>query len=186
MRLFAAIELPESHRAELARWIARVRPGTKDVGWSRDSQLHITLRFLGETGDAVVADVCEAVESAAAQIAPFELKVLQPGAFPRAAAPRVLWLGVQDEAQGCVRWAQRAETLFDTLGFPPEDRPLVPHVTLARSRSARGRAGLREILARQPPRELPAFPVKEVVLFESRLSREGPHYTPLCRAALRG
>lgn len=186
MRLFVAIELPARHRAALTQWIEARRATARDVGWSREAQLHITLRFLGEVPEPDVPRVCDAVEAAAAKIAPFDLSLSQLGAFPSAGSPRVLWIGVEDAGEDCQRWVRAADPRFAALGLTFDDRPLVPHVTLARSRSRAGGAALRAVLGLKPPESLPPFPAREVTLLASRLGRGGPEYTPLRRAALVG
>lgn len=56
MRLFIAIELPQHIRLYLIRMQEALRPvfGGK---WTRPAQLHITLKFLGETPDAQLPDL---------------------------------------------------------------------------------------------------------------------------------
>jgi 2'-5' RNA ligase len=68
-------------------------------------------------------------------------------------------------------------------GFPPEDRPYRPHLTLARVREPEGlrTAPLVEGLA---DRTLGTARIAAITLFESRLSPKGPAYAPRARTAL--
>jgi len=73
---------------------------------------------------------------------------------------------------------QRAcEAAAVAVGFPPEERPFRPHLTLGRWKD------------RAPRPELPAFdldplPVAEIVLYESDLGPAGAVHTPLARFPL--
>ena len=57
--------------------------------------LHVTLRFLGPTDPARLADARAAVEAAAAGVRPFEVGLAGAGAFPDRGPPAgpVAWAG---------------------------------------------------------------------------------------------
>lgn len=192
MRCFVAVELDPALREAIAtRLVARLsrHPG---VRWCTQPQLHVTLKFLGETPEQLLPPLCRIIADAAATIEPFQLVVRGLGAFPSPRSPRVLWIAVDDPSAGCARWLAAADPLLAALGFQPETRPFHPHVTLGRSRSPAAARILRDIL-RDPAAavggaELPAgrVRVEQVVLFESRLERGGAQYRPLYSAALGG
>lgn len=186
MRTFIAVELTPAVRRPLVAVLTELAAQRGDVKWSRSTQLHITLKFLGEVRDEMLATVCVAVQQAAASVAPFALRLAGLGVFPAAANPRVLWAGVEDPGEGCRRWVAAADVLFDTLGFRPETRRYSPHVTLARARSSAGAAVLRRILEAPPALVTPSMDAREVVVYESVLAPGGPEYKVLARAALGG
>ena len=49
MRLFVALEIPVSVREALAELIKEMRDIAPKVKWVRAQNLHVTLKFLGET-----------------------------------------------------------------------------------------------------------------------------------------
>lgn len=130
MRLFWAIEVSDGVR-ECAR---AVRQQVQDpaLRWSRLENLHVTLKYLGETELAVDALVA-AARPACASVGPLELTVGEVGSFGR--PPRVVWLGL--EGAGRPRLCLLAAAIDEAchrLGFPRESRPFAPHLTLARVR----------------------------------------------------
>lgn len=184
MRTFIAIELEEAQRRPLLKLLREVFPADRDVRWCSEHQLHITLKFLGEVGDAQIAKVCDAAAAASAQIEPFAIRVRGLGCFPGPRNPRVLWCGVDDPAGGCRRWVELADPLFTALGFPPEGRAFTPHITLGRSRSTAGGRVFQRVLETAPPPDTATLEVQRVVVFESRLLPGGAQYKPLATVPL--
>lgn len=187
MRCFVAIELPESVRAPLERFIAARRgAGRSDVRWCSRPQLHITLWFFGEVGDAAVAGLCDALRGVSAAVVPFELRVGQVGAFPNGRRPRVLWAGVEDPSRGCDAWLDAAQPRLEPLDFPREARVFTPHVTLARARDERGMLALRRVFEDRPELTAASFVVDQLVLFESVLRPGGAEYRVVATLPLGG
>src|ERR1700755_932085 len=98
LRVFCAIELPDSVRSRVAERVRRLRSEFPDVraSWERPEKLHITLKFLGDVESARIERLSSAAARAVASIEPFELTIDEPGSFPPHGQPRVLWLGISD------------------------------------------------------------------------------------------
>ena len=150
-----------------------------DVKWVPVGNIHITLKFFGNITEVQVEDIGEAVTALAANQQPFTLTVTDAGAFPSPKNPRVVWLGVGGELDIVQEFYRRLETAFAALGFPPEDRPFSPHLTLGRVKSPEGRTELTQSIVHLPPPEGAPFQVGEVVLFRSNLTPRGATYLPL-------
>jgi RNA 2',3'-cyclic 3'-phosphodiesterase len=95
-RTFIAIELPGAVRAKLIEHIQQLRREVPDVraSWSREHNLHLTLKFLGNVPVGEIPKLSDAVARAVVGIEPFELTVAGCGAFPPKGRPNVLWIGV--------------------------------------------------------------------------------------------
>lgn len=185
MRCFAAIELGDAARQALERLLAQVR-GRRGVRWCTPDQLHITLKFLGEVPDEHLPAVVQALQQAAAGVAPFALALRGLGCFPSPSRPRVFWAGVEDLAGACARWVSAADPLLATaVGVAPESRPYTSHVTLGRVRDDAGPDVRRALEGLTPPSGC-AWDVRELVLFESQLSPKGARYTAAARLQLGG
>lgn len=185
MRLFVAIELSDAVRRALLAIIRTQKPKSRDVRWVGESQLHITLRFLGDVDVAAVEAVKQAVIETSATIPAFSIRLAGLGGFPNSRSPRVLWAGVDDPAASCARWVADAEPRFIALGFEGESRPFTPHITLARSSSPKGNEALASALRAAPFIEPLETPAKNVTLFQSELLPTGARYTALLHAPLR-
>uniref|UniRef100_A0A7C3Z0L6 RNA 2',3'-cyclic phosphodiesterase n=1 Tax=Desulfobacca acetoxidans TaxID=60893 RepID=A0A7C3Z0L6_9BACT len=179
IRAFLAIDLPASLRPVLSWAQEELKKSGADVKWVPVGNIHITLKFFGNITEVQVEDLSEAVTALAAAQEPFTLTVTDAGAFPSPKNPRVVWLGVGGDLEIMREFYQRLEIAFAALGFPPEDRPFSPHLTLGRVKSPAGRAALTQCLVNLPPPAAAPFQVNEVVLFRSKLSPQGSTYLPL-------
>jgi 2'-5' RNA ligase len=95
-RTFVAIELPHALRARLIEHIQQLRRQLPDTraSWSREDNLHLTLKFLGNVPVSEIPKVSDAVARAVTAIKPFEITVASCGVFPPRGRPNVLWIGV--------------------------------------------------------------------------------------------
>jgi RNA 2',3'-cyclic 3'-phosphodiesterase len=192
-RIFLAIALPPSLRAELAVLESSFASHATHLKWSAAELLHITVKFLGDVPVGRLGEVEDAARQAASLTAPFRLTTSSLGAFPNVRAPRVIWVGLeQDEGyEEMQRLFVRLEDGLAQRGFPRETRPFSPHITLARTRdriTAAERAELGTTLQqRQQKRLVPtSWRVGELLVMRSDLSRAGPRYTPLAAAPFQG
>ena len=180
MRLFVAVDLPDSLRAALARERNRLKaacgPG-EGVRWSRPEGLHLTLKFLGEVAAARLAEVSAALASTGG-FEPFDVGAGGFGFFPSARRPRVFWVGL-DAPPALGELAARIESAMEPLGFARETRPFQPHLTLARFAGQRAQPALEAALSAAGGANWGRFTVREYFLFESRLRPGGAEYSKL-------
>lgn len=191
LRLFIAVELaPELHQA-----IARLQEDLRHqlppraVRWTNPEGIHLTLKFLGDTAPDKVAEVIGGLVAAAAGYPPFQFQVAGFGCFPNPRQPRVLWVGVPEMPQALAGLQAATDLQMLRLGFPRENRPFQPHLTLGRVNdriSAAERAQLSGLLAQTQVGSLGIVPVTELTLFQSDLKPTGAVYTTLSRAPLSG
>jgi len=171
MRLFIAVPLPPEIRAGLAS----LQGGLPNVRWTEPENMHITLRFVGETDGGGGRDLD--AELASVQFAPFELSMTGIGCFQKKRKVHTLWAGVESSPE-LSALQERVERATIRAGFDPEGRKFKPHVTLARFRHGAGAqvGGFMEVhnAYRSPP-----FTVDHITLFESHLSNDGPRYVSL-------
>src|SRR5947207_1024767 len=177
-RVFIAIELPFDVRKRLSDHIHGLRKALPDVhaSWSREENLHLTLKFLGNTLVARMEALSQAAQRAAVRFQPFDLIVGRCGAFP----PRVLWIGIDDPTGHLAGLHRTLEDECAKAGFVREERPFHPHLTIARLRKPQGSRQLAELhgemgFTNQQVRVL------EMVLFRSELLSEGSRHTAISR-----
>ena len=171
MRLFIAIELPAEIKSALSQ-LRRDLPGAR---WVAAEKIHLTLAFLGEVEEAQVAQL--AAELARIHLPPFTLALTGPGCFPHRQRPRVLWVGLAPQPL-LTQLAAAVQGALLVCGFPLEERPFSAHLTLARLKSPVARE-VGVFLDQSLPEPLPAFAVREFILFESRLNPHGAEHLPL-------
>ena len=171
-RLFVALRPPQPVRAALLD----LMEGIAHARWQDDDQLHLTLRYVGETDSHRADDLADAL--AAVRFEPFELVVKDVGTFERKGVPRAVWAGVEP-SDALLRLQRKVERACQSVGLAPEERKFTPHVTLARLNLSSG--SLAPFLARHGSLLLAPWTVQEFALFESELRDEGSIYTAVVR-----
>lgn len=184
MRLFIAANLASALKAALSQVQEALKARGADVGWVKPENLHITLRFLGEVEEARLPVLSEAIASSLKGASPFPLALGGLGAFPDLRFPRVIWIGVKKGAEELSALQARLEEGLQRIGFPPEDRPFSPHLTLGRVRSPRKREALVEGLKVLQVPLLEEMVLESVELMRSQLHPAGAIYTILQRFPL--
>lgn len=182
LRLFVSIPFPSAVRERLHRASAPLRrvDGVRGV---RAEQLHLTLRFLGDVARERLSAIAAGLERAAAGVPPFPLLLAGAGAFPAPERPRVLWIGAEP-APALGRLHAAVEDALGAAGFPPEDRPFHPHVTVGRFRGGRPPPALARALAEI---EVEArHEVSEIALVWSRLAASGARHESIASPRLGG
>lgn len=181
LRVFIAVPLPGSIKGALEGIQASWRERAEGVRWVRPEGFHLTLKFLGNVPESKVEEIKGVMERVARDWVPFTVEVEGAGAFPSLRRARVLWVGVLDP-QGKLRALFKAlERGLRKLGFPEEERPFHPHLTLGR---VKGTGDFSFVAAEEV--RLGALEVREVVLFRSELRPEGAVYHPLASVPLGG
>lgn len=180
-RLFVAVALTEPVRRALDAHLRGALGGRPLPGRAvAPARWHLTLRFLGDTSPARRDEVVRAMR-AGDRGPPFTLGFGRLGAFPRASRAAVLWLGVDEGETPLRALAAAAEEAARRAGFPPEERPFSPHLTLARIRPP---VDVRAVAERVPPFGA-RMPVDETVLFRSLPGPGGARYEAVERFPLR-
>jgi len=178
VRAFIALELPPSLKEGVACLVERLRPLVPGARFVKVDGLHLTLRFLGDSPPARLEKLEAPLAAAAAACPVSSARVDGLGTFPERGHPRVLWLGLDLPApvlelqRACERAAVRA-------GFPREDRPFRPHLTLARFRERVPRPAFPDV-ALEPCR------LETLTLFRSDLRPDGAVHTALLTRSLGG
>ncbi len=117
----------------------------------------------------------------AAGTRPVPVRSAGTGGFPRAGAATVLWAGLE----GGAALAALATAASEITAGASEDRPFVPHITIARFRTARDVRPI-DLWGANRETEGDVCLLSRVVLLESRLSPAGPSYTALSDIPLAG
>ncbi|MEM2508331.1 MAG: RNA 2',3'-cyclic phosphodiesterase [Candidatus Hadarchaeales archaeon] len=181
VRLFIAVNLPEDLREKLAS-IQKEFPKVS-LKFVEPENLHLTLKFLGETPTGKIENIKKAISIAVQHSYSFELEVAGLGAFPDLRRSRVIWAGVRKGNQDVINLQRSIDRTLAEHGFPLE-KDFHPHVTLARVKSAVDARQIVEFIREVGSRVFGSFCVKEVDLMQSTLTPRGPIYTKIFSAQL--
>lgn len=183
VRTFIAVDLPAEVRASLSRCQERLGAATMPyVKWMDLQGIHLTLKFLGNVDQATLPQLWEALAMPVAGVSPFRLQVGALGAFPGPQNPRVLWVGLAGDLEALLTLHRSVEEAVAPLGFPQEQRPFAPHLTLGRVRETATREERQQIdraLAQVQMDGQGTMTVEQVHIMKSELARWGARYTSL-------
>lgn len=185
MRLFIAIDISDQMRQELDRAQGALKKTGADVKWVSLNNIHITMKFLGETSDDVIDDVKNAMDNAARGMKKFEISLSEIGTFPGTGNPKVIWAGVGKNHEIIEDLASKIETECEKIGFAKEDRPFKAHLTLGRTRSPKNIDLLKKMIPEIKLREAAGY-IQNVVLYRSVLSPKGPEYSKVHSSSFTG
>jgi 2'-5' RNA ligase len=171
LRLFVAVPLTDEARHHMSHLLdGGAIPGRLN----HPDKWHITLRFLGEV-DEVGKDRVSACLDGADLGVSFRVRWGGLGAFPRPSKANVLWVGVEQGFEHLEGLHETVEDALESAGFPPEDRPFRPHLTLSRIRPQQDVTALVE---RTESLGI-AMPVDRIVLYRSHLGGGAARYEEL-------
>jgi 2'-5' RNA ligase len=183
VRTFLAIDLPSKQRKILEEHQGRWKYVKADVRWIYPSNMHLTLKFLGEIQESNTERVIAVCKDVCGLYSGFSLFLNGTGIFSNLRRPRVLWIGIGGEVDILCKLQDSIETALEKKGFPREGRVFKPHLTAGRIRSPRRLLRLLEVFAKDEIVTKP-FIVEEVIVYKSRLTPRGPLYSPLARCPL--
>ncbi len=199
IRAFLATEMGEDLRREVARLQQQLKQQLPDdlvrrsrIQWIQPSNIHLTLKFLGNTDERLVEPLREAISLRAAAQHAIHLPLERLGAFPGFQQPRVLWIGPSEEweqadaSQRLTELHRAIEECCRSFGWAPEGRSLSPHLTLARIKDEERHVG--QVLVQsgviERPVALGILPIDRIVLVKSELRPTGSVYTKLWEVRL--
>jgi 2'-5' RNA ligase len=183
MRLFIALDLPETIESALMEVREALDPDGGHARWVGRGSMHLTLKFLGEVSENRVPEIRRVLERIGC--GPVEARISGIGFFPNDRAGRILWAGIQSERLPAL--AAEVEEAMAGLGFPPESRAFRPHLTLARA-SRKGTMGSRWVEAAKTPNEpeFGSFTARSFFLYRSRLEKRGAVHEKLAEFVFAG
>lgn len=189
MRLFIAIELPGNIKDFLSRLENKLKTTGADVKWVSAVNIHLTLKFLGETDAETIEKISVIMEAIAKSKIAFQINLGGMGTFPNTKFPRVIWAGINKGDNEAKEIVKELEEELNKIGVPREVKPFSGHITIGRLRSNKNKENLVQELnklnnntERDNP---PAFTVTKFILFKSTLTPQGPIYEALKEANLR-
>lgn len=190
IRAFVAIEIGDDAKRALSDAIAALRAeriaALRPV---RPEGVHLTLKFLGDIAPEIAPRIGQALAEVAARHAPFTLTLGDAGFFPagNAGRARVLWVGIDGDADALRQLQRDVDDALAALGFPRERHPFRPHLTLARLRhraSPPDRRRAAAALANHPLPQAVRSRADAVSLMQSELLPGGARYSRIAHAAL--
>jgi len=184
VRAFIAIDLSADIKDNLAALVNHLKPLAKNIKWTARENYHLTLKFLGEISESEMEDVKKSLNEITDRHQSFTLRFKGTGSFPPGSnRMRIIWAGLT-EVERLLALQEEIENELGKKGFPRENRPFSPHLTIGRSKQPEKQERLASELAKNSQLELGSMEVREIIFFQSILHPEGPEYRVLSRHPL--
>jgi 2'-5' RNA ligase len=177
LRAFIAIDLPENVRSSLGEAQEVLKLQRFRVKWVRPQNIHLTLKFLGNTDAADIDKIVAAMALATKDCAVISLAVKGIGVFPDIRRPRVIWAGLSGQLEILQDIQQTLDGHLADLGFPKETRGFKAHLTLGRIKGKIACDRLKATIVKLKGFESKPFVVNRIILFKSELRPSGAVYT---------
>ena len=189
VRVFVAVGISAEAREQLIGAVERIRQEVpQGIQWANPEGMHLTLKFLGNIPSASVGPLLDCLGPVVGGHSHFLLHLAGLGMFPNRRKPRVLWAGVDGDLDALSSLQQASEEAINALGYPPEQRPFRPHITLGRPRRSVSDTQLYRIgsavSGTTPPSQV-GWRVESVDVMQSELHPSGARYTVLGSAPLK-
>ncbi len=182
VRAFIAVRVPASERLREA--LGRLSALGRAVKTVEPDNLHVTLKFLGETSSSLLPAVSDTIRHTVKDQPPMRMRLVGMSAFPHVNRPSVIWVGLE-HAVPLIHVATLLDGELQSLNFRPEEKAFQPHVTLARVKR-KPPPQLKSIIAEYQEADFGELVVSSIDLFRSELRPEGPVYTVLHSVPLSG
>lgn len=177
IRAFIAVEIDQPNKQKLSQLISSLKQANADVKWVNETQMHLTLKFLGDIDEDRVQEISDTLKSIADNTSTFKIRLSRIGAFPNLHKPRVIWLGID-------KGAENLKNLASQLG-KEEKREFKPHFTLGRVKSLKNILQLTKLISETPFQSQGEIPITKLILFQSTLTPKGAIYTLLSHLNLK-
>ncbi len=188
IRTFVAVDISSEIRSASLKQIAAFQKlGVDEYKWVDQTEMHLTLKFLGDIRDNESPDVCKLVKRAVQNFEPIVLNVAGLGAFPSPDRPRTLWMGITQGLEEIGELQASVDEALKEMGFPPERNGFTPHITLGRvARGNRSNPIVAEYIANNSATHFGSIEIDQVIVYSSFGDRSGRTYTPMATIDLDG
>jgi len=188
LRTFIAADIPPSIKKSIQVQVDNLRKfiGDSSVRWVSVDNIHLTLKFLGDTSPSNLDLLKQTIRTQADSFSEIDLSIGGLGSFPSPKRARVLLIRIQAPA-ALEALARGVDSACAKIGYQPETRPFSPHLTIGRVRRGVSRSDqmkIQKALTEIKIDSLGTTRVDYIHLYKSELSPAGAAYTKLFSAPL--
>lgn len=184
-RLFIAADIIEGEK--LIDLFVKLKEVLSEDGirWVNSNNLHLTLKFLGETEELLIPSINEKLYDVTADFNPFIFQLKGLGYFGSKNDPRILFIKIENgevlkRISICIN-----EKLKET-GIEKEEKDFNAHLTLGRIKSLKNRKKFYTEIEKYSNNFIQEVEINKIILYESFLTREGPIYKVVQKFPLKG
>ncbi|HBG60891.1 MAG TPA: RNA 2',3'-cyclic phosphodiesterase [Candidatus Omnitrophica bacterium] len=179
IRTFIAANINDTILNEIGKAQEHLENIDCDVKWVKTTNVHLTLKFLGEIEQKRVPKIVEKLEFLTKHIRSIRTQLSQLGAFPKIEKPKVIWIGLEDNSNEIADLVEAIDNTLTKEGFKKEEHSFKPHVTIGRIRSLKNISALANALKIYSLPQSIYQEITEIKLIKSILTPKGPIYEDL-------
>lgn len=177
-RLFAAVKTePDAGFMKSFRDL-RTRLSSEKIKWVEEHNIHITVKFFGETDESLIRGISGSLGMIAMNTNELDLRLSGLGIFGSRYDPKVVWAGIEPW-ETLAAFMKTVQKEMEKYGFESDRQNLVPHLTLGRIKFLKDKELFHKVIEANREMKSDFINVSECILFESILRREGPQYIVL-------
>lgn len=177
-RLFIAIKLtPDKNLLKTYFFLQNALQHDK-IRWVPPDNLHVTLKFLGNTPIEKISTISEVITSSVTSFKPLNVEFVNCGIFGSSYKPRVIWFGIRKHEE----LKKLGLTIIDNLndaGFAKDRQNFVPHLTIGRITKIMDKLMFNEAINKVKNVHHQETIIDKVILFESVLTSKSPTYNEI-------
>lgn len=178
LRCFIAVELPETVKDSLGDVLNILRKSPASVRWIPPENIHLTIKFLGQTEESLIAPMKESLNKKLLTYKPFYITITNVGCFPDERRPRIVWIGI-DRSESLSKLQKEIDADLVKFGFALEKRGFSPHLTIGRVKAQHNLLGMLRMLKEIRSSSFAHMEVKSISLMKSVLKPAGAQYFTL-------
>jgi len=175
-RAFIAIDVEQS--SQITDIVNDLNNSGANIKLVKPENMHITIKFLGDTDEKFVGRIREIMEKSVENIESFEIKLKSIGVFPNQDYIKIIWIGIE-QYEKIVEIAKKINKGLSKIGFKKEKREFSPHLTIGRVKNSKNKDKILHIINRYENTEFNTYKIKSIKLIKSELRSKGPIYTTI-------
>jgi RNA 2',3'-cyclic 3'-phosphodiesterase len=147
----------------------------ESIKWVPVENMHITLKFLGNTPDFKLPQIKTALEITVGLFQEFTAEIKGLGYFEKGRSIKIIWMGIEC-GKNMVSLSESLNNNLKISGYEDSEKEFKAHLTLARIKHTTKTMEIKKFLNNYRDVFIQSINVKEVCLFESLLNPKGAEY----------
>ena len=143
----------------------------------KGENIHFTIRFFGDTPVEKLDQIKACLDEI--DFDSFDIEIAGVGSFPNRRRPRIIWVGVTQNASEILQLKNDIDSSLTGIGYQPEKRKYTPHATIARVRHVKDSRRIVDNLEYLTDEVIGKMIVTKVKMMKSTLTPSGPIYETL-------
>ena len=183
IRLFIALKIEDDIKQKFNAIINDFKTKGGNIKWVDTRNMHITLKFLGNTDSNLVENISHLMEKSVSGFNLIQSDFTMLGGFPNLRKPKVIWVDLEKNRNQIIELANKIHDALEDLQINHSEKEFKPHLTLGRVKSYEELQNLTDYLATYKFETI-ASSFNKVQLIQSTLTQRGPLYKTIKEVTL--